>query len=296
MSNYSISHLEKLSGIRAHTIRIWEQRYNLLQPKRSEGNTRYYDDDDLRKLLNVSTLINSGSKISLVSRLSDNEINAMLDKLIAEKTETNSERNLAIINQMITAGINYDEFLFEKAFSGAILKYGLIEAYEKIVYTMLIKVGLMWGKSDLIPAQEHFISNLLKQKLFHAIEQTPVGLSAKETWILFLPEGENHELGLLIANFMVRSSGRRVIYLGPQVPYYNLKAAAADIKPDYMQYFLVRNFPQKEAQSLINRMEKDFKGIKKCICGPEELRGKLKLPKDHEWVSDLQGLTKILTR
>lgn len=296
MSNYSISHLEKLSGIRAHTIRIWEQRYNLLQPKRSEGNTRYYDDEDLRKLLNISVLVNSGSKISLLSRLSDNEINAMLDKIIAEKTETSDGQNQALINNLITAGINYDEFLFEKAFSGAILKYGLVEAYEKIVYPMLLKVGLMWGKSDLIPAQEHFISNLLKQKLFHAIEQTPVSLHAKETWILFLPEGENHELGLLIANFMVRSSGRRVVYLGAQVPYYNLKAAVIDIKPEYLQFFLVRNFPQKEAQTLVNRLEKDFRGINKCICGPDELKEKIKLPKDHQWVSDLQGLTKILTR
>lgn len=294
MGQYSISQLEQISGVKAHTIRIWEQRYNLLNPQRSEGNTRYYDDEEMRRLLNISTLVNAGSKISQLSRLNDEELNVLIDKVIAEKTETSNAQNMAIINQLIAAGINYDEFLFEKAFSSAVLKYGLVEAYEKIVYPMLIKVGLMWGKSDLIPAQEHFVSNLLKQKLFHAIEQNYVGLKPKETWLLFLPEEEDHELGLLVSNFLVRASGRRVIYLGQKVPYGNLKSVVKEVKPDCIQYFLVRNFPSDTVQGLIQAMEKDFKGIRKIVCGSAELKEKLKLPKEHTWVSNLQGLTKLL--
>lgn len=296
MSQYSISDLEELTGIRAHTIRAWEQRYQLLNPERSEGNTRYYNDEELRHLLSISALLSAGSKISALSRLSKKELQNRMDQLILDKTQSSDSHNNAIIHQLIDAGLRYDELLFEKAFSAAVLKYGLVSAYEKIIYPMLVRVGLLWGKSDLLPAQEHFISNLLKQKLFYAIEQCPVGLEAKETWLLFLPEEEDHEIALLIAAFLLRSSGRRVVYLGQRVPLANLSQAVKVVKPDYLMCFVVRHFPGPRLQEMVDTMTTDFRSTKKVICGSVETGRTVQLRGKSIWVSDLHELTKLLAR
>lgn len=294
MSAYTINDLEKLSGIKAHTIRMWEQRYNLLKPMRSEGNQRSYDDNEMRKFLNISTLINDGAKISKVSKLSESEINSHIEAIITNSESKDIQIN-ASINQLILAGINYNEVLFEKAFTNAVLKFGLKEAYQNVIYPMLVKIGLMWGKSDMIPTQEHFLINLIKQKLYTAIEQIPAPSQPKETWLLFLPEEEDHELGLLLSNYLIRSSNNKVIHLGQRVPYSNLKAVIDHVKPDYLQYFIVRQLPSDDLQELVNKMKTDFPKIKKCICASSYTISSIKLPKDHIWVSSINDLTKLLT-
>jgi DNA-binding transcriptional MerR regulator len=293
MSIYSISDLEKLSGVKAHTIRAWELRYHLLEPSRTDGNIRYYNDDELRKLLNISVLVRGGAKISKISKLSKAQLNSIIDGIIEGK-EGGDVYASAIINQLIGAGIGYNEHLFEKAFSNAILKYSLIGAYQKVIYPMLVKVGLLWGKSDLMPAQEHFITNLVKQKLYSAIEQVDITMQPKETWLLFLPENEDHELGLLLSNFLIRSSNRHVVYLGQRVPYVNLKSVIEKTKPDFIQYFIVCNQPQEELQEFVNKLKVDFPKIKKGICGSDFMLEAIKLPADHIWISSVNELVALL--
>lgn len=295
MSTYSISDLEKLSGIKAHTIRIWEQRYNLLTPLRSDGNVRSYNDDQVRRLLNISTLIKLGIKISKISQLTDIEINALLENSIQQAEEEDSKISI-YIHKLIAAGIDYNEAEFNKVFTQAIKKYELVVCYQKIIYPMLVKIGLLWGTSEIIPAQEHFISNLLKQKLYHAIEQLPTPSSTAETWLLFLPEEEDHELGLLMSNYLLRASNRRVIYLGQRVPYYNLKAVIEDLQPECLQYFIVRYHPSERLQALMNNMKKDFPGIKKYVCGSAYLFEDLKVPKDHSLITDMNTFISLLNK
>ena len=179
MSQYSIKELEKLSGIKAHTIRIWEKRYSLLTPLRTDTNIRYYGDEELKKLINVTSLLSLGLKISKISEMSNDEINQKLGELISDIKFSDSVSEV-ITNQLIASAINYDEYAFEKAFSSAILRHGLVDTYINIVYPLLEKVGMLWLKSDLMPAQEHFLSNMIHQKIQSAIDNVPPANPSEE--------------------------------------------------------------------------------------------------------------------
>jgi MerR family transcriptional regulator, light-induced transcriptional regulator len=143
--------------MKAHTIRIWEMRYGLLQPERTDTNIRYYDDKQLKKLLNVCALLGEGMKISKIGDLTDKQINDEIEKIIVNLAEKDIQYE-TIINQVIIAISSFDEILFEKIFSNAILRFGLIGTYLKVIYPLLVRIGLMWSKDDILPAQEHFLS------------------------------------------------------------------------------------------------------------------------------------------
>ena len=288
MSAYSIKDLEKISGIKSHTIRIWEQRYGLLKPNRTDTNIRYYDDDQMRKLLNISTLLTEGMKISSVAKLSEDDMNQHINGLV-ERDQASDTQTEALINQMIGAGLTYNEQAFEKAFSSALLRYNLKDVYVQIIYPMLIRMGLMWNSNDMMPAQEHFVSNLIKQKIFAAIDAIPVPVNPKETWVLFLPELEDHEIGLLLSSYLLRQSGKRVIYLGQRVPYSNLKAVIQTSKPDYMHFFLVLNQANSSIQLLLENLSKDFTGKTIYISGSAFIQNKLKLPKNFQWENSIEN-------
>jgi DNA-binding transcriptional MerR regulator len=235
---YSIKDLEKLSGVQAHTIRIWEQRYGLLLPNRTDTNIRSYSDYYARKLLNVTTLIQNGWKISKVSKLSHEEINNEIQKLI-ESLDAGEGIDTVIVNQIVESGMLLSEASFEKAFSSALVKYGIRGSYLKVIYPTLVKIGLMWSKDEVVPVQEHFITNLIKQKLFTAIDALPYLDVKKESWLLFLPEGEHHELGLLMANYVLKEKGHKVIYLGANVPLVDVKKVVSEGGFDNLLMFAV---------------------------------------------------------
>ena len=201
--NYSIRDLEKLSGIKAHTIRIWELRYGLLTPSRTDTNIRHYSNEDLRKLLNVSSLLQKGIKISHISKLSSKQIDeqaasAQTKESIAEDYLPSAQHALMI------ALFEFNEESFNKAFSLSVLKFGFADAMFKVLYPVLDKIGALWSSGEIVPAQEHFISNLVKQKLFSATDSLMINADKKDTFILFLPEGELHEIGLLLTNYLRR--------------------------------------------------------------------------------------------
>ncbi|HET6527857.1 MAG TPA: MerR family transcriptional regulator, partial [Balneolaceae bacterium] len=239
MNHFSISQIAQFSGIKPHTIRMWEQRYDALNPSRSEGNTRYYNGDQLRRLLNIVSLLEYDYKVSELCEMSDE----MLFDLIkaTQKKTTENEPNEYFISQLIAAGMSYDEAYFEKIFSHCLLRYGMKDAYTKVVYPMLVRLGLMWASDTLPPAHEHFISNIIRQKLFTAIDSLPPADPASESWLLFLPENEFHEIGLLLANYLIRFSGKKVVYLGGNVPLQSLTAAIKNTNPDNLLLFLVRS-------------------------------------------------------
>ena len=254
MDQFSISQLSQFSGIKAHTIRIWEQRYNALQPKRSEGNTRYYNGTQLRRLLNIVSLSQTGQKISRLCSMSDEE-------LFKTRAEYEKEAGLNgdydfFINQLVSGGISYDETNFEKAFSHCLLRFGLHKTYIEVISPMLERIGLMWSVNNIPPSQEHYISNLLRQKMFTAIDSLPPGNKTEETWILFLPEDEFHELGLLFSNYFLRSRNKNVIYLGPNVPLSSVENILNDVDIQKLLLFMVHSDLPEKVEKYLNDLSK----------------------------------------
>jgi len=218
MATYSIKDLERLSGIKAHTIRMWEKRYSLIAPQRTATNIRNYCDSELKKLLNISLLNRNGIKISKLASLSNEEINEKINQLIYSHSDTES-----IIENLAIEMIELDEARLEKILARAIMQLGFEETIIKVLYPFLIKIGVMWQTGVINPAQEHFISHLIRQKLLVAVD----GLMTTNNpgsmrFALFLPEGEYHELGLLFFYYLIKRRGHQVIYLGQSVPLNDL--------------------------------------------------------------------------
>jgi len=230
MANYSIKDLEALTGIKAHTIRIWEKRYGMVEPSRTNSNIRLYNDEDLKRLLNISTLNKNGIKISLIASLSNEELNEKIIELSRQKNNFEG-----IIERMVVAMIDLDEGKFEKTVSSITLKIGFEEVIFKVFYPLLERIGLLWQTGAIRPAQEHFISNLIKQKLLVAIDGIITERKPNyKTFLLFLPEWELHELGLLVYDYLIKKSGHNAIYLGQSVPLNDLYSAGDVCKPDIL--------------------------------------------------------------
>jgi MerR family transcriptional regulator, light-induced transcriptional regulator len=210
MNSFSIKDIANLTGIKAHTLRIWEQRYQkLFQSKRKESNHRQYDNEDLKHLLRIARLYQQGLKISGIASMSEPEI------LEAARVIPNEEGNRysIIVNQLIEATIDFDQDRFEKASTQAILYCGFEKAVVKVFYPFLQRIGLLWVTDNVIPAQEHFASNLLRKKFINAIDSLPRARSGINT-ILFTPEGEHHEIPLLYNHYLLKKFGQPCIYLG----------------------------------------------------------------------------------
>lgn len=217
MGHYSIKDLEQLSGIKAHTIRIWEQRYGLLHPDRTQSNIRTYDDEELRYLLNVSLLANHGYKISRISELSREEVKHELNNLLLDSTVDSLPLGDSI-NGMILAMLE----LNERRFTEIINKQKAVMKFESMVlelfYPFLRKVGIMWGVEQTNPAQEHFVSNLVRRKILAELDKLAIPDKTKPGIILFLRESELHEIGLVLIDYVLRSRGYTTYYLGQNVP------------------------------------------------------------------------------
>lgn len=221
MRTYSIKELENFSGTKAHTIRIWEQRYNLFTPQRTENGIRYYNDADLKKILATTVLLKSGMKISKISYLNKDEFVNELNKIESNKVSSESKIELSI-TRLILAGLQYNEEELHNEFNKLKKEYDPYNIQIKIVYPLLTRIGIMWGKDEMNPLQEHFISNIIRHKLIIEIENLPISTDIKNTIVLFLPENETHEIGLLFANYILKKEGFKTIYLGQQVPINSL--------------------------------------------------------------------------
>ncbi len=230
MAVYSIRDLENLSGIKAHTIRIWEKRYNLIEPHRTKTNIRYYTDIELKKILNVAVLNKHGIKISNIAKLSDVE---MKDEIM-RVSDANPDLKHAI-DSLIIAMIDMDEIKFSSIISKSVSKKGFKGAMLDVIYPFLNRIGVMWQAGDVNPNQEHFISHLIRQKVIAAIDDiSGVFRTDAQTFLLFLPEGEWHELGLLFASYLIKETGHKVIYLGQSVPYSDVLATGASSTVDHL--------------------------------------------------------------
>lgn len=291
MNEFSISQLAKFSGIKAHTIRMWEQRYNALSPNRSEGNTRHYDNEQLRRLLNIVSLSNQDYKVSELCAMPDKQ----LFKLVGElKNEDEHKTDQYFVSQLIAAAMSYDEPHFDKVFSHCLLTYGMKDTYLKVIYPVLVRTGLMWACNDLPPANEHFINNLIRQKLFTAIDSLPPAKNAQDAWILFLPENEFHEIGLLLAHYLIRLSGKKVIYLGTNVPTQSLINAIKEIPCNNLLLFLVHRDSEIEIGNYLNDLGARFKEKKVFVAGDQKRVSRFKKATNVCFLSSVEDLEQEL--
>ncbi len=263
MGTYSIKDIELLTGIKAHTLRIWEQRYSIPVPKRTETNIRFYDDDDLKLLLNISLLNQNGLKISGITKMSPKEISEL-----ALSYSLSSEKDPMHIQSMITAMIDLDEQSFEKILSTCILQSGLEHTMMDVIFPFLNSVGMLWQTGAIDPAYEHFVSVIIRQKMIVAIDgQTKKKVPDERRFLLFLPEGESHELGLLFANYIIRQAGHHSLYLGQNVPLNDVIKVGERYKPDFIFTSLTSMFSINFAQELLEQLHSNFTSSKVLMSG-----------------------------
>ena len=217
--SFSIRDMENLSGIKAHTIRIWEKRYNLFSPERTDTNIRNYSLGSLQKLLNITLLYNNGYKISKIAKLDESQIPMMVKEIVAK----NSKKSHAI-NAFKLAMINFDQSLFQKTYNSLLAERSFREVFHEVFIPLLNELGLLWQTDTISPAHEHFISHLLKQKIYIQTEKLQEEEHSRndKVFVLFLPENEIHDLGLLYINYEIILRGYKSIYLGQTMPMENL--------------------------------------------------------------------------
>ncbi len=286
MSSYSIKDLEQLSGIKAHTLRIWEQRYDFIKPKRTDTNIRYYDDSDLKLILNVSLLKENGHKISKISQMQYNDMQNEVIKLTEKKLSYPEQ-----IHSLTLAMIDHDEERFEKIMSSIILQLGFQMTMIKVIYPFLIKIGILWQTGAITPSQEHFISNLIRQKIIVAIDGLFVPATEyKKKYLLFLPEEEMHELSLLFSSYIIKSRKNKVIYIGQSTPFDDVIKIYNQLKPDYLLTVLTTHPQPCEVQPYLNKLSQTFHNSKILISGRQILGEDLETGKNMILLNKLEDL------
>jgi MerR family transcriptional regulator, light-induced transcriptional regulator len=262
MNAFTIKDLENLSGIKAHTIRIWEQRYHFLKPQRTDTNIRYYSNEELKTILNIALLNKYGFKISHIDRMQPDEIREKI--LTLGDVKAIQER---IVNELVQEMVDLNIEKLEKILAGYIASKGIERTVIQIIFPFLEKIGLLWLTGHINPAQEHLVTNVIRQKLIVAIESCVTHLKVDKTVLLFLPEGEHHELGLLFMYYMLKSRGIKTIYLGANVP---LKDAAYVVKlknPDILFTHLTATSSNFNFERFLNGVNSQINQIQVVISG-----------------------------
>ncbi|TNF46525.1 MAG: MerR family transcriptional regulator [Bacteroidetes bacterium] len=281
MAEYKISDLETLTGIKAHTIRIWEKRYGLISPDRTETKIRMYSDQELVQLLNVALLNKHGYKISKIANMSSSEIGEHVQKL-----ESNEDEDVSM-ERLILSMVEIDEPLFSKTLNSLIEKKGLEKTFTETIIHFLDRIGIMWQVGSITPAQEHFMSNLIRQKVISAIDALSGEKTSTQSVLLYLPEHEWHELSLLFYQFVLRKRGIKTYYLGQSVPYDSIVSCFGQLKPDV----IVTSWLTSVDPTF---MVQYFKNLKKDLNNAPILVGGFQMNKNRELIGDLVSEIKTI--
>ncbi|GAB3980597.1 MerR family transcriptional regulator [Spirosoma terrae] len=289
MSSYSIKDLEQLSGIKAHTLRIWEQRYSIITPKRTDTNIRTYDDQDLKLVLNISLLKDHGYKISEISKMSIEDMYREVVK-ISDRQQNYPDQ----IHALTLSMIDLDEERFEKIVSTNILQFGFENTMIHIIFPFLNRIGTLWVTGSVGPAQEHFISNLIRQKLIVAIDsQANKHRPEGKKYMLFLPEGELHEINLLFSNYVIRARYNKVIYLGQSLPFNELAFAYNLHKPDYLFTSITSVPSNHEVQPYVDQLVRAFPESHLLLTGYQVIGQDITIPDNATIINQIDDLIRI---
>ena len=280
---YFIKDIENITGIKAYTLRIWEQRYGMLVPRRTETNIRYYEEDDLKYMMNIAILNANGIKISRIAQMDRDEVQ--------RKTLSISENNSGQQSQISTltsAMFDFDEREFNKTLSINILQLGMEQTTTQIIFPFLQHLGVMWLSGTIHIAHEHFITNLIKQRIFVAIDQLNIIPNANaKKFLLFLPNGENHELSLLLASYLLRANGKNVLYLGTSTPLEDLNKIHKLHNPDYVFCALTNPNSSMPVQVYLNTLSRSWPNTQILVTGSQVVKRRdLKIPDNCRVIAD----------
>jgi DNA-binding transcriptional MerR regulator len=247
---YTIADLERFSGIKAHTIRIWEKRYELFNPERTEGNHRLYGDADLVRLLNVVRMVNAGHRISVVAKWDEAHITELIGQLGDKQSDNDSTMNF-LKDELLAATVSFDEPRLERAYQSLISQYEFETVWLTCLVPVMQKIGDLWITKKITPAQEHFLTAWVRRKIENLIDNQKYVSEGQLTFLLFLPPQEFHELGLLVCQYLIREMGHRVIYLGQNVPLLNVANFEKSFKPSHLVTYVQSNLVSKSFRTFL---------------------------------------------
>jgi MerR family transcriptional regulator, light-induced transcriptional regulator len=276
MNKFTIKDIENLSGIKAHTLRIWEQRYQIIVPKRKDSNHRYYDAEDLKHILRVAFLYKKGVKISQIAKLKIEDLKSLT---LIDAIEDNSDKKL--IANLLEHTLDFDEVGFESVLDTALAKYDFGKCIIQIIYPFLVQIGAMWLNETALPAQEHFSTNIIRRKIITAIDKLGVrnqNTGAAEKYLLFTPEGELHEMPLLMMHYMLKSRNVQLLYIGSNVKIEDIATIIDRHHVTHLYFHIITNFAANSVDEYVFTLAKTFKHQKLVFSGPLTERVTVKLP------------------
>jgi MerR family transcriptional regulator, light-induced transcriptional regulator len=263
MNYFTIKDIENLSGIKAHTLRIWERRYQFLNTSRKESGHRYYTDEDLKHLLRISSLYHTGVRISDIDRMSAEEIR----ELVYVKGKTNSYTPM--INLLLESCIDLNDETFMEVLRHSILQLGFETALKQVAYPLLQKIGNLWLTDHLRPVQEHFASSRIRNEIVSNIDKLPApGGGNPWNFLIFTPEGEEHEIPVLLGHYMARKNGWAVTYAGTNVSNDVLKAIVGRKTITHLYFHIITNLTNSRFEDYIAQLTQQFPNLPVICSGP----------------------------
>jgi methanogenic corrinoid protein MtbC1 len=275
MNSFTIKDLEILSGIKAHTIRIWEQRYSFLKPQRSDTNIRYYNNEELKEILNVALLNKYGFKISHISNMNREEVREKI--LFLNQSDAENEK---AITKLIQLMIDLDMDRFESVLNKIIRQNGINTAILQILFPFLQRIGILWQTGNINPSQEHLVTNLIRQKIIFGIDQALPEKVSQNSVLLFLPEGEHHELGLLFVHYLLKCRGVRTFYIGANVPLKDLPQIIECKNPDYLFSHITSLHLHNGFEKFISKLKTMLNQSKLIISGTQAQNYQKQVPEN----------------
>ena len=288
MAEYKIKDLENLTGIKSHTIRIWEKRYRILSPDRTDTKIRTYSDSELTHLLTVSMLNRNGIKISKIAELSQEDMNKLLWDIKVNKEPEYS------MDKLLLSLVSLDEELFKETLANLLESEGLEKTFTDHLIPFLDRIGIMWLIGSVNPAQEHFMSNLIRQKIISEIDKQQIPASTEKSVLMYLPEHEWHEMSLLFYHFLLRSKGIPTFYLGQSLPYESLVECIEKLKPNYILSSWLTAVDEKLVVSYFKKLKSDYPNLDVFAGGPQIKANSTALKKYIIEVNDLASIMKHL--
>ena len=293
MGNYSIDQFSSITGITKFVLRTWENRYAHLKANRSETNIRIYNDEMIVRALNTNYLLEAGYKISKISKISEIELIKIVDEIKVNQIE--GKENY-YINQIIISTLEFSTSKFNKVFEEGVLEFGILDFYKKVILSTLNRIGILWLTNKVSPSQEHFLSENIKQKLIMSSDIYLNQENTKQTWLLFLPEKEFHEIGLLFARFILVKNGFNVIYLGSNLPHESLNQVNEKIKIDNTLMFSVSNSSLININSTIEYLESNFQSANNYIVSKEITTKMISEKSNINILNDVNSFINIISK
>ncbi len=288
---YSINDIEKLSGVKAHTIRIWEKRYGIINPKRTDKNIRYFDDVDLKLILNIAILNRSGIKISHIAKLSQEEIYQKVTDITEVDAIFEDE-----LDALTLAVLELSEVKFVKVLDKKIELRGFEDTMDTVIYPLLDKLSTMWIAGSIKGAHEHFVSNLIRRKTISAIDQLEIKYKGKEPkGLIFLPKNENHELSLLFLHFILKKLGHKTISLGFDIPLTDIVDAYNIYKPDYVFTIINDTYSEEPIQGFIDMLCSQLAESKVILSGYQVVKQNFEVPNNCVILKGLGEVKKMFS-